>query len=107
MLGCDWRYSRLFAFICGLFRISFLLSGARLMPAPASGEAPPRTVYSVSDLTEILSGLLQDSLPNLWVQGEISNLAKPASGHWYFTLKDERAQLRCAMFRNPNSHVRP
>ena len=77
------------------------------MPAPAPGEAPPRTVYSVSDLTEILSGLLQDSLPNLWVQGEISNLAKPASGHWYFTLKDERAQLRCAMFRNTNFYVRP
>lgn len=77
------------------------------MPAPASGQAPPRTIYSVSDLAEILSGLLQDSLPNLWVQGEISNLAKPASGHWYFTLKDERAQLRCAMFRNSNFYVRP
>ncbi len=77
------------------------------MPTPASGEAPPRTIYSVSDLAEILSGLLQDSLPNLWVQGEISNLAKPASGHWYFTLKDERAQLRCAMFRNANFYVRP
>ena len=77
------------------------------MPTPASGEAPPRTIYSVSDLAEILSGLLQDSLPNLWVQGEISNLAKPASGHWYFTLKDERAQLRCAMFRNSNFYVRP
>jgi exodeoxyribonuclease VII large subunit len=71
------------------------------------GEPAPRTVYSVSDLAEILRGLLEDSLPNLWVQGEISNLAKPASGHWYFTLKDERAQLRCAMFRNANFYVRP
>ena len=70
------------------------------MPPPAPGEAPPRTVYSVSDLAEILSGLLQDSLPNLWVQGEISNLAKPASGHWYFTLKDDGAQIRIVMFRS-------
>jgi exodeoxyribonuclease VII large subunit len=69
--------------------------------------APPRTVHSVSELAEILRGLLEDSLPSLWVQGEISNLAKPASGHWYFTLKDERAQLRCAMFRNANFYVRP
>ncbi|WP_029918890.1 exodeoxyribonuclease VII large subunit [Nevskia soli] len=66
-----------------------------------------RTIYAVSDVAEILRGLLEDSLPNLWVQGEISNLAKPASGHWYFTLKDERAQLRCAMFRNSNLYVRP
>ena len=67
----------------------------------------PRTVYAVSELAEILRGLLEDSLPNLWVQGEISNLAKPASGHWYFTLKDDKAQLRCAMFRNANFYVRP
>jgi exodeoxyribonuclease VII large subunit len=70
-------------------------------------EAPQRTVYAVSELAEILRGLLEDSLPSLWVQGEISNLAKPASGHWYFTLKDERAQLRCAMFRQANFYVRP
>jgi len=67
----------------------------------------PRTVYAVSELAEILRGLLEDSLPNLWVQGEISNLAKPASGHWYFTIKDETAQLRCAMFRNANFYIRP
>jgi exodeoxyribonuclease VII large subunit len=78
------------------------------MPAPTlSGEPAQRTVYAVSELAEILRGLLEDSLPSLWVQGEISNLAKPASGHWYFTLKDERAQLRCAMFRNANFYIRP
>jgi exodeoxyribonuclease VII large subunit len=75
---------------------------------PASDPSPaPRTVYAVSELAEILRGLLEDSLPNVWVQGEISNLAKPASGHWYFTLKDAQAQLRCAMFRNANFYVRP
>ena len=75
---------------------------------PASDPSPtPRTVYAVSELAEILRGLLEDSLPNLWVQGEISNLAKPASGHWYFTLKDAQAQIRCAMFRGANFYVRP
>ncbi|MBV8063451.1 MAG: exodeoxyribonuclease VII large subunit [Nevskia sp.] len=76
------------------------------MPDP-SPEPAPRTVYAVSELNEILRALLEDSLPSVWVQGEISNLAKPASGHWYFTLKDEQAQLRCAMFRNANFYVRP
>ena len=46
--------------------------------------------------------LIEDALPRVWVQGEISNLSRPASGHWYFTLKDARAQLRCCMFRNAN-----
>jgi exodeoxyribonuclease VII large subunit len=75
------------------------------MSAPPAGSA--RTVYAVSELTEILRALLEDSLPSLWVQGELSNFARPASGHWYFTLKDERAQIRCAMFRNANYYVRP
>lgn len=66
-----------------------------------------RTIYAVSELAEILRALLEDSLPSVWVQGEISNLARPASGHWYFTLKDQRAQLRCAMFRGANFYVRP
>lgn len=66
-----------------------------------------RTVYAVSELAEVLRGLVEDSLPRLWVQGEISNFSRPASGHWYFTLKDARAQLRCAMFRNANLYIRP
>ena len=67
----------------------------------------PRTVHTVSELAEILRALVEDSLPRLWVEGEISNLSKPASGHWYFTLKDAQAQIRCAMFRNANYLVRP
>lgn len=66
-----------------------------------------RTVYEVSELADTLRALIEDALPRVWVQGEISNLSRPASGHWYFTLKDARAQLRCAMFRNSNLHVRP
>jgi exodeoxyribonuclease VII large subunit len=69
--------------------------------------APGRTVYQVSELVDILRTLIEDALPRVWVQGEISNFSRPASGHWYFTLKDGQAQLRCAMFRNANLHVRP
>lgn len=67
----------------------------------------PRTVHSVSELAEVLRALVEDSLPRLWVEGEISNLSRPSSGHWYFTLKDAQAQIRCAMFRNANYLVRP
>lgn len=63
-------------------------------------------VYSVSELAGILQSLLEDSLPPLAVQGELSNFRNP-SGHWYFTLKDENAQLRCAMFKSANYLVKP
>ncbi|VFS43829.1 exodeoxyribonuclease VII large subunit [Enterobacter cancerogenus] len=41
----------------------------------------------------------------VWISGEISNFTQPSSGHWYFTLKDDTAQVRCAMFRNSNRRV--
>ena len=50
--------------------------------------------------------LLERGLGSVWLDGEISNLARPASGHWYFSLKDESAQVRCAMFRNRSMLVR-
>jgi len=50
--------------------------------------------------------VLEGSFPLIWLEGELSNLARPASGHWYFTLKDEAAQVRCAMFRNRNMLVK-
>ncbi len=59
-----------------------------------------RDVYSVSGLTEIVREILEDNFPLIWIEGEISNLAKPASGHIYFSLKDDSSQVRCAMFRN-------
>lgn len=66
-----------------------------------------RTIYQVGELTGILRGLLEDALPRIWVQGEISNFSRPASGHWYFTLKDAQAQLRCVMFKGSNFYVKP
>ncbi len=59
-----------------------------------------RNIYTVSRLNQAVRTLLEGSFPLLWVQGEISNLSRPASGHLYFSLKDERAQVRCALFRN-------
>ena len=67
---------------------------------------PRRDIYSVSRLNREARGLLEAGLPSLWITGELSNLARPASGHWYFTLKDEDAQVRCAMFRQRALAVR-
>lgn len=63
-------------------------------------------ILSVSTLNRLARGLLEECFPSVIVEGEISNLAMPASGHWYLTLKDEHAQIRCAMFRNRNLSVR-
>jgi exodeoxyribonuclease VII large subunit len=77
-------------------------------PAPAgtsrsarAGEAgTEKLVYTVSRLNQQVRRLLEGSYRAVWVEGEISNLSRPGSGHVYFTLKDVQAQVRCAMFRN-------
>lgn len=56
-------------------------------------------IYTVSRLNSEARFLLEDTFPLVWVEGEISNFAAPNSGHWYFSLKDSGAQVRCAMFR--------
>ena len=58
-----------------------------------------QSVISVSELNKKAKSLLEKGIPKLWIEGEISNLAKPASGHMYFSLKDEMSQIRCAWFR--------
>lgn len=65
-----------------------------------------RSVLTVSRLNMQARQLLETHLPLIWVEGELSNVARPSSGHWYFTLKDSKAQVRCAMFRNRNQSVR-
>lgn len=59
-----------------------------------------RRVYSVSELTGDIRGLLEDHFPFIWVEGEISNFRVPASGHYYFVLKDAHSQVRAVMFRS-------
>jgi exodeoxyribonuclease VII large subunit len=69
------------------------------MPANPSNSVPQRDIYSVSRINSEVRAVLDASFPLLWVEGEISNLAKPSSGHIYFSLKDPYSQVRCAMFR--------
>ena len=69
------------------------------MRTPDHPTAPPRNILTPSTLNRLVRGLLEDALPLVWIEGELSNVAKPASGHLYFTLKDSSAQVRCAMFK--------
>ncbi|NRB37454.1 MAG: exodeoxyribonuclease VII large subunit [Pseudomonadales bacterium] len=73
------------------------------MQAQTGTQSP---ILSVSELNQYAKGVLEMHVGKVWVSGEVSNLAKPASGHWYFTLKDQTAQIRCAMFKGKNRFVR-
>ncbi len=75
------------------------------MPEPFDN-ATPRHVLTPSSLNRLVRDLLGDALPQVWIEGELSNVAKPASGHLYFTLKDSGAQVRCAMFKMKASVLR-
>ena len=65
-----------------------------------------RRVYSVSELTREIRGLLEDHFPFIWVEVEISNFRVPASGHYYFVLKDNESRVRCVMFRSQQRWMR-
>jgi exodeoxyribonuclease VII large subunit len=56
-------------------------------------------IYSVSGFLSLCNKTIENHIPTCWLQGEISNLSRPTSGHWYFSLKDNRGQIRCALFR--------
>ncbi|MCP4127158.1 MAG: exodeoxyribonuclease VII large subunit [Gammaproteobacteria bacterium] len=76
------------------------------MPSSPSISAPQRDIFSVSRLNSEVRAVLNASFPLLWVEGEISNLARPSSGHIYFSLKDPHSQVRCAMFRMKRQRLR-
>ena len=67
---------------------------------------PKRDTLTISQLNRQARRLLEGNFPSVWVEGEISNLSRPSSGHWYFSLKDNSAQVRCAMFRSSNARLR-
>ncbi len=71
-----------------------------------SSLARERQVLRPSQLNTLARDLLEGQFPQVWVEGEISNFSRPASGHAYFTLKDERAQVRCALFRQSAQRLR-
>lgn len=64
------------------------------------------SILSVSQLNRAAKEALEFSLAMVWVEGELTNFSRPSSGHWYFTLKDAKAQVRCAMFKGRNFAVR-
>jgi exodeoxyribonuclease VII large subunit len=78
---------------------------SRLSDGGGSVPERPLEVYTVSRLNREARDLVESSFPRLWLEGELSNLSRPASGHWYFSLKDQAAQVRCAMFRSRNRVV--
>lgn len=86
--------------------------GRLILPHPARPgklagmSAPERDVYTVGRLNREVRLLIEHGMPTLWVEGELTNFSRPASGHWYFTLKDRDAQVRCAMFRQRNAALR-
>src|SRR5512147_1118918 len=77
-----------------------------LPAAPDANPPPPRDIFTISRLNREARTLLEHGRGSVWLTGEISNLSRPTSGHWYFSLKDESAQVRCAMFRQRNLLVR-
>lgn len=70
-----------------------------------SDSAPQQKILTVSELNRLAREILEMSFPLFWVSGEISNFTRAASGHWYFSLKDAGAQVRCVMFKGRNSYV--
>lgn len=70
-----------------------------------TSQFPNRKVMTVSELNRLARSVLEQSFPLFWVSGEISNLTRAASGHWYFSLKDVGAQVRCVMFKGRNSYL--
>lgn len=65
-----------------------------------------KRILTVSQLTVLIRGVLEENFEHVWVEGEVSNLAMPVSGHLYFTLKDAGAQLRCVMFKASSRALR-
>jgi len=68
--------------------------------------APQPNIYAVSELTAKIKMILEDTFPFIWIYGEISNFATPRSGHFYFVLKDDHAQISAVMFRGQNRQLK-
>ncbi len=79
-----------------------MMGSMEMQPPDLAASRPERDVYSVSRLNREVRALLERGFGSVWLEAEISNFARPSSGHWYFSLKDAAAQVRCAMFRQRN-----
>ena len=74
-------------------------------PLFGSPESTPSRILTVTELNRLAREVLETSFPLFWVSGEVSNFTRAASGHWYFSLKDQAAQVKCVMFKGRNSYV--
>jgi exodeoxyribonuclease VII large subunit len=72
----------------------------------AADPGPKRRVFTVSQLTDRLQGVLETEFFDVWVEGEVSNLSTPSSGHWYFSLKDANAQIRAVVWKTATRLVK-
>ncbi len=79
---------------------------ADLFPEPPPPAADNRKIYAVGEITRQIKAALENEFGNLWIEGELSNVRQPSSGHVYFTLKDEQAQLRSVLFRQARLAVK-
>ena len=75
------------------------------LPSNLAANPPDKLILTVSDLNRLAREVLEQSFPLFWVSGEVSNFTRAASGHWYFSLKDNAAQVKCVMFKGRNSYV--
>lgn len=92
---------------CTIIPYPSAMSTSNLFAAPepkprAGAPVEQREIYTPARLNREARLLIEHGFPPLWLEGEISNFSRPTSGHWYFSLKDDQAQLRCAMFRQRN-----
>lgn len=79
---------------------------SRPQPALATRARTERRVRTVSEVNGAARLLIEEHLGRVWIEGEVSNFSRPGSGHWYFSLRDAAAQIRCAMFASRNRFVR-
>ena len=68
-------------------------------------DSDSQKIFSITELNRMVKNALQHNFEIMWIKGEISNFISAASGHWYFSLKDSQAQVRCAMFRGSNNKI--
>ncbi len=77
-----------------------------LFPEQKTNSAPQPKIYHVAEITHLIKAVLEDEVGEVWIEGELSNLRRPGSGHFYFTLKDESAQISAVMFRGSQRGLR-
>ncbi len=81
--------------------------GEEPRPAPARPRPAPRQHWTVSQLSDRIQSVLETEFADVWVEGEVSNLrVMPSSGHWYFTLKDEKAQIRAVVWKSDARYIK-